>query len=303
MKRSLAIVALLFSGCTSVVTAGEDPVATTGTSGSTGPVALDTTGGSTADPSQGSTAATDPASASTTAAWETDGADDGYGTTGSCGFTCPPPGPGGFSCNFTDQDCQEGEKCAPWANDGGSLWNALRCVPVDAEPSAHGDPCTVEGSFVSGIDTCELGVVCTASSADSRRTNVGTCTALCNAGPCPDGTLCTVPTPLGVGVCGEVCDPLAEDACVVGQACLPAGFGFACHSALYGGQDGPCADTLAGCGPGYVCTDASQCDDEFSDTCCAQLCDLETPHCPGGQTCSDYGSPLSAYATVGFCEG
>ncbi len=37
------------------------------------------------------------------------------------------------------QDCPEGEKCMPWANDGGGSWNATRCSPLDPNPSAVGD--------------------------------------------------------------------------------------------------------------------------------------------------------------------
>ncbi|MGH1347430.1 MAG: hypothetical protein ACRBN8_38075 [Nannocystales bacterium] len=303
MTRPTLLSVLVLGGCTASVTAGGGPDAS-GSSSSSGPTVVETSTGTTAGLDE-STTATDPASSSTTvSAWETEGADEGYATTGNCGFTCPPPpGPGGgFGCNFSDQDCFEGEKCAPWANDGGVVWNALRCVPVADRPHVLGEDCTVEGSFVSGVDSCDVGLVCTVTGTDSLRSNAGTCTQLCNAGPCPDGTLCTVPGTLNVGACGEICDPLADGACPPGLGCLPAGLGFACHLAFNTGNDEPCT-AVADCGLTHVCTQASQCGGEPGDTCCAQLCDLESPDCPTGQTCTDYGSPLAAYATVGFCEG
>ncbi len=309
MTRSCAVVILLLGGCTSVVAGGEDPSATSGTAGSTGPAAVDTTRGSTDDPSAGTTTPTDPGSSSSTGlAWETEGADEGYATTGNCGFTCPPPpGPGSgggnaIECSISEQDCAQGEKCVPWANDGGSLWTGTRCAPVAPNPAGFGEPCTVEGAFVSGIDTCVPGLTCSPSNADSLRTNEGTCIALCDDNPCSDGTLCTVSGPLNLGACGAICDPLAEDACPPGQGCMPAGLGFACNLATVATVDAPCT-TVGECDLGFVCTDASQCDQGAGEQCCAQLCDLAAPDCPGAQTCTDYGSPLAAYETVGFCQG
>ncbi len=309
MKRVTLIGLVMMGGCVaSVVEGGSSGTSgtseTSGTSGTSGPAAAESSSGSTASSDPGTTNAETSSSSTGAWVWETEGADEGYATTGNCGFTCPPPpGPGGgFGCNFSDQDCSEGEKCAPWANDGGLIWNALRCVPVDVQPDTLGEACVVEGSFVSGVDTCGAGLACTPSDADSLFTNDGVCTQLCNAGPCPDGTLCTVPGTLNVGACGQICDPLAQDACPTGQGCLPAGLGFACHLAFDTTNDEPCT-AAAECGLGHACLEASQCGDEPGDACCVQLCNLGAPNCQGGQSCTDYGSPLAAYATVGFCEG
>lgn len=307
MMRVAALSLIGLVGCGAAVTQQGESSSTTDTSGASGPQtsATGSTGAeSTEGPDPSTSGAESSASSTTTTLWETEGADEGYATTGSCGFTCPqPPGPGGGGgCNFSDQDCFEQEKCAPWANDGGAIWNALRCVPVDNQPAALGEPCMVEGSFVSGVDTCDVGLVCTQTGPESRRTNEGTCTALCNAGPCPEGTLCTVPGTINVGACGEICDPLQEGTCPAGQGCLPAGLGFACHLAFDTTGDEPC-DAVAECGLAHVCTEAPQCGDEPGQTCCVELCDLDAPDCPAGQTCTDYGSPLAAYASVGFCEG
>lgn len=84
-----------------------------------------------------------------------DGAgEDGAGTGGL--FLSEPDGGGtGFECDVFAQDCPPGEKCVPWANDGGGVWNATRCSPVDDDPAAPGEPCTVEGGPTSGIDDCD----------------------------------------------------------------------------------------------------------------------------------------------------
>ena len=54
-------------------------------------------------------------------------------------------------CSTYEEDCPDGQKCMPFANDGGNAWNALKCVDVVGE-GGHGDPCTVEGNGVSGVD-------------------------------------------------------------------------------------------------------------------------------------------------------
>src|SRR5690606_7229360 len=38
-------------------------------------------------------------------------------------------------CDVFAQDCPPGEKCTFWADDGGSSWNALKCVPVVDDPA------------------------------------------------------------------------------------------------------------------------------------------------------------------------
>ncbi|MEM6295073.1 MAG: hypothetical protein AAGA54_27630, partial [Myxococcota bacterium] len=60
-------------------------------------------------------------------------------------------------CDLSLQDCCEGEGCKPWANDGGDEWNAVRCTPLSERPDAQGEPCTVEGADVSGVDSCDEG--------------------------------------------------------------------------------------------------------------------------------------------------
>jgi hypothetical protein len=89
---------------------------------------------------------------------------------------------GGFTttCNLFAQDCAEGDKCTSWANDGGDAFTDTKCVPVENDPVAVGDPCTSEGSHVSGVDDCELGAMCL--SEDPTATE-GICRAACEGNP------------------------------------------------------------------------------------------------------------------------
>ena len=49
-------------------------------------------------------------------------------------FLLQPDGGHTYECNIITQDCPRGEKCAVWDEEGGSHWNATRCVPVPAQP-------------------------------------------------------------------------------------------------------------------------------------------------------------------------
>lgn len=138
-----------------------------------------------------------------------------------------PPSP----CDLFFQSCPEGEKCMPWANDGGTQWSATRCSPLADGPGQVGDPCTVEGSQYSGIDDCDLGSMCWNVDA---ATSTGTCVALCDSNQCqPElfcedpGTACAIVDDGVVPVCLPMCDPLAPD-CVPGYGCQETANGFFC---------------------------------------------------------------------------
>ena len=81
-------------------------------------------------------------------------ADSGVVDTGEVWLDLPT------SCSTFAQDCPPGFKCMPWASDGGNSWNATRCVPIAPDPNAPGEPCTVEGSGVSGLDDCDGTSMC-----------------------------------------------------------------------------------------------------------------------------------------------
>ncbi len=138
-----------------------------------------------------------------------------------------------IECDLHAQDCPLGEKCMPWANDGGPTHNATRCSPVDPEPNSIGDPCIVEGNALSGIDSCVLGAMCMGV---DPMTNEGTCVELCGgtpgSGTCQaPGVECTPLSDLPIPLCLVACDPMASQ-CPAGFTCSATGEVFACVPAL-----------------------------------------------------------------------
>jgi hypothetical protein len=221
---------------------------------------------------------------------------------------------GDVPCDPWAQDCPPGEKCAPYANDGGGSWNALKCVPVMENPAGVGEPCFVVGNGVSGIDNCELGAFCW----DVDEQNNGVCVAQCIGSPeaptCPDPekTFCALTGDGVLSLCLAYCDPLAQDCQNEGDACIgnPSGDGFLCvldASGEEGQAHDPCEYANA-CDPGLICliaTAATECY-EMAPGCCEPFCDLTEPNtCPGaGQLCNSYyeeGTAPPGQEHVGYC--
>ncbi|MCA9654907.1 MAG: ribulose phosphate epimerase [Myxococcales bacterium] len=228
-----------------------------------------------------------------------------------CGFYagCPPEdwGPIDFECDIFAQDCPPGEKCMPWANDGSDVWNATRCSPIADNPGGVGDPCSVEGSGVSGIDDCALGHMCWDVDPE---TNTGDCIAMCTGTPddpvCADGQQCSISNDGALALCLTACNPLTQD-CADGQGCYatPQG-GFICSGTLEPGAWGDDCWQFADCDPGSLCIDASVVPDCTSGACCSPLCDLTIPDtCPGidqGVTCEPWLERAPpGYEDVGIC--
>ncbi len=106
--------------------------------------------GGTANPDTGFASTTDTGSAPTTGA---------EGTTTLPDMTTGEPSTGDevdeYECDVWTQDCPEGQKCMPWANDGNTTWNATKCSPVDPNPGQPGDSCISEDFGYSGVDDCD----------------------------------------------------------------------------------------------------------------------------------------------------
>ncbi|MEM7158239.1 MAG: ribulose phosphate epimerase [Myxococcota bacterium] len=211
-------------------------------------------------------------------------------------FILPPEGPIA-DCSVWAQDCPQGEKCMPWANDGGNSWNALKCVEVADDPGQPGDTCTVEGSGVSGVGDCDLGSMCWDVDAEIRQ---GTCVAMCTGDPqsptCDDpDTSCTIVNDGVLTLCLYDCDPLIQD-CATGQACYPVNGSFTCAPDASGPELGtygdPCG-AINACDVGLFCAlpeSVPGCDG--SGGCCSDFCDLEANDplddcsgAAGGQEC------------------
>ena len=218
-----------------------------------------------------------------------------------------------LGCDLWGQDCPGGDKCNPWANDGGSSWNDARCVPVDASPGQPGDPCTVEGNGVSGVDSCDIGSMCW--NVDEE--NNGTCVSLCQGTqnqPLCDNPAdeCIIANDGALPLCLPQCDPLLG--CPDGEGCYPADLGFVCvpdaSGPDLGGYGDACAYTNA-CDPGLFCASAAAVPDCDGASCCSNFCDLSDPqpsaNCGGvggGQECVsafEEGQALPGLEDVGVC--
>lgn len=218
--------------------------------------------------------------------------DDGGSTDGfpTVFLSHPDGGSVSFECSFLTQDCPPGFKCNAWANDGGSSWNATKCVPIAPDPGEVGEPCTVEGDATSGIDTCELGAMCW--DVDPK-TNEGTCVAYCQgdeANPfCEDpDTTCEGRDIL---ICLPICCPLEQD-CPEGQGCYPVQDDFQCAPDASGdvGAFGDGCEYVNVCDPGMMCLNSESAPPglpcEGSAGCCLPYCQV------GSGSCSDYHPEL-----------
>jgi len=270
------------------------------------------------------TTTNDPATGSSTgSAGSTDGADGSSDDAmTSIGFTCisddddpwhcaADGGPPGFECDLYDQDCPEGEKCMPWANDGSGVWNTTRCSPIAPMPAATGESCTVEGSGTSGIDSCALGAMCW--DVDPS-TNVGECVAMCGGNElapiCADPeTSCAMHNVGALALCLPSCDPLQLE-CDFDDVCVPAprgGWNCVPGVAMPPALSEPCGYGN-GCGLGSVCAlpEVSVTCEKGAPGCCAALCNLQDGTCPdAGTTCEPWlprGEAPPQLETIGICS-
>lgn len=229
-------------------------------------------------------------------------------------FIVPPDGGNsGVECNNFAQDCPDGQKCMPYADNGGNAWNATKCVDVQDNPNQAGDECTVDGSAVSGLDSCDLGVMCW--DVDPN-TQIGVCVALCGgsveAPTCDTEHSCFVSNDGVLNLCLLTCDPLAQD-CPGDDLCIPNPQGqgeFACvldASGEEGQAFDPC-EFINACDPGLFCANpanGSECDSQAIG-CCLPFCDLADPGpCPGvQQECLAWyaeGAAPPGLENTGFC--
>ncbi len=257
-------------------------------------------------PPSTSTSTTGPDPTATVTDTNADGSDD----SGSFLIPCDCPGITD-PCDVWSQDCGPGDKCVPWANDGGQIWNSARCVPVEPDAAAVGEPCTMQGSAVSGVDDCAFGSVCLVDDLDGL---TGVCVAQCTGSEqspqCAAGSTCLVANDGYVTLCLDYCDPLARD-CAAG-GCIPID-----ASALVCAPVGPfggiepgtaCADTLD-CIETSQCVPAADVPGCFDPTCCTSHCDLSIPDpnsfCMPGQDCVPWYAPGTApdgFDHVGICR-
>lgn len=217
----------------------------------------------------------------------------------------PDGGPASIECSTALQDCPRGEKCNVWANDGGTAWNATRCFPVVPNPDGVGEPCTVEGSGVSGLDSCSVGSMCWDIDIVLGE---GTCVAYCTESvDRVDPAFRCVAGARTLSICLPQCDPLVGD-CPEGLVCVPSfSKTFAC-----GIPEDELVDPFETCTTDRACPERHACVDaadvSFCDDpgrCCAPFCDLEAPACPAGTACVPFVPPEDATVfneDIGVCR-
>ncbi|MCR9162923.1 MAG: hypothetical protein ACE37F_14490 [Nannocystaceae bacterium] len=225
----------------------------------------------------------------------------------SSGFiTDPDGGIQSYECSLYEQDCAPDEKCNVWANDGGSSWNATKCVAVDPDPDLVGEQCHVEGSGVSGIDSCERGAFCWDVDPEE---GLGMCVSFCQG--TDNAPTCDNPREYPAAgkefcLCLERCEPLLQD-CPVGCGCYATEDRFQCVPDASGpdiGLFGDACEFTNGCDPGLNCTNAEFVDCD-STNCCTSFCDLSMPDtCPNDYECQSVyaeGEVVPGYEDVGLC--
>jgi hypothetical protein len=178
------------------------------------------------------------------------------------------------------QDCPAGQKCTYWADDGGDEFSASTCVPL-VDNRQGGDPCTIDGSPVSGLDGCDMGQMCYFAFADST----GSCVALC--GGSATSPTCDNPDDVCVvvhdtaAVCLPRCNPLFDSCGFDGSECMLNGEAWVCLDNFEGdegpGGEIPCEHSSE-CADGYSCLYGEcrgKCDVSDSDCNCIPQCDAE----------------------------
>ena len=216
-----------------------------------------------------------------------------------------PPDP--TSCDPFAQDCAEGEKCVPYASDGGS-WDANKCVPVNGD-QAPGEPCIYAGAR-EGTDDCDATSLCWYVE-EIEGELVGECLPFCLGNPeryeCPEGSFCPISAQGTVNVCLPRCDPVAQN-CDGGHGCYWANWDFTCAPTLESIPAGEPCGFINDCAPGHLCATEEVMPDCAGSACCSPFCHLELgdEQCASvpGTVCSSFfevGTAPPGYEHVGVC--
>lgn len=275
-----------------------------------------TTGGSTDGVSSTGAASTaDASTATTTSTGDATTTSTGDATTAGCSFLCldgggwPP-----VECGPWNPDCPEGEKCVPFANDGGGSWNANKCVPVARDPKLPGELCTAPLGGLAGLDDCDAESLCWHVNPE---TDMGYCAPFCGgseracyydpASCCEPGFACYISSVGVYALCLKLCSPLLQD-CPGLDVCYPVGNAFECAPDVSGdmGSVGDPCEYINVCDPKTFCGDPAAfpgCDLQAGG-CCIPFCDLNAPACPDKTVCTPWYDPMDVspgYEHIGAC--
>jgi hypothetical protein len=310
IQLQLVVVCALGCGCGPVAPGDAEVGAgstTDGSSSSSSSSGVPTTGGgSTSGSTGGSSGVLEPGtgSSSSEAGTSTGGSETGVDfLVGFDGGTVE-------TCSSFAQDCPAGEKCAAYADDGGTSWNNNKCVPVMEDPAQAGEPCFVVGNGVSGIDSCDKGAMCWDTDVEGKGVCVALCTGTFEAPMCPPGADCVLTSQAILNLCFDACDPLIQDCPMDDDLCIPSDQTFVCvldASGDEGQVHDPC-NFANSCDKGLYCIapeNAEECDQD-ADGCCQPFCDLSmmSPCTGQGQACVAWfeeGTAPEGYEDVGIC--
>lgn len=214
-------------------------------------------------------------------------------------------------CDVYAQDCPEGQKCNPYADDGGNAWNATGCFELYPLINKLGEACSADGA--NGPDSCEPGAICIYDPVKGSRFCESLCSCSADNPVCGAGMRCVRYNGGALPLCKTLCDPLDLTSCPHGEVCVfTNSFEFMCvgdFSGELGDLGDGCGNGFSNCDPGYSCEAGNSVPGGCSsDTgaCCTPLCDLTAPACPQGSTCLEYfgGFGLDApvcLEDVGYC--
>ncbi|MBA3545098.1 MAG: ribulose phosphate epimerase [Nannocystis sp.] len=282
--------------------------------------ATDPTGGESAENTGSPASATDPASA-TEAASATDpssASQPGTSTVDPSGpatatddtgsFLQNPDGGVSGQCDPLVQDCPVDQKCSAVSDAPGDPWGINICVPKTGDGQA-GDPCDIEGGKYTGLDNCDVGLICLLTDDEGLG---GACVAFCDGNSaCPNSDAkCVVYNDGSLPICLDSCDPLVQD-CPEGQACYSsAGDTFVCfkESVMPGeGMVGSTCNFVNQCQKGTFCAAPDAvvgCGAESG--CCTPYCPVSggAQPCQNGEECVAFfveGSAPPGLDDVGVC--
>jgi hypothetical protein len=203
------------------------------------------------------------------------------------------------ACDPIDQNCPEGEKCVPYASQGGN-WDDNKCVPVTGD-NMIGEACLSNG-VVEGSDDCDENGMCFGLDDEG----LGTCYGFCEPGElCPDGQACFIANDESIALCLDTCVPHHSENCAAGTACEWAQEQYMCLPTATLPPDSPC---LLGeyCALGQTCVAAIVLDSCAAEACCTDWCDTSQPDpCELPLTCEPYwpqGQAPAGLETAGVCK-
>ncbi len=205
----------------------------------------------------------------------------------------------GNQCSLILQDCNDGEKCVPWNENGGIFPDGVKCVPEPANADAIGSECAVLNGFGNGEDSCQKGSICLDLDDDGAATCVEFCSGSLDNPFCMDEDYKCVPLfEPEVPLCFRKCDPLVQN-CGESEGCFMDALtigseGFVCMPLVENtsegqGDYGELCIAASNCKPGFSCIWPENVPDCPYIYCCTPWCNTQN----GDDDCTPFDSQLN----------